>query len=183
MIDERLQKLEYKLLFAITVAGKSASFARNAMDRLDSIVHASTYGWFNSLYKYNIDELRDVVIEARMGNYNKLTRSFYDLVRSGLDLDICTVSDLESVHGIGFKTSRFWLLWTRDNERVAALDVHILRWLREQGYVVPNKTPQSRSAYLKIESIFISEADKRSITPCALDREIWLKNNISGIRE
>jgi thermostable 8-oxoguanine DNA glycosylase len=76
------------------------------------------------------------------------------------------------IHGIGPKTSRFFILWTRPHERYAALDVHILRWLRGLGHNAPRSTPNGRK-YGELEKIFLSEADKRGLSPGELDAQVW----------
>ncbi len=106
-----LSKLEYKLLFAIIVAGKSAKFAQEAMDRLQQelarvVPEAQT--WFSAI-RIAADRgcLLPVLLEARVGNYNKTRRAFAELAKSGLDLETCAADQLEQIHGIGPKTARF----------------------------------------------------------------------------
>jgi hypothetical protein len=60
---------------------------------------------------------------------------------------------------------------------------HVLRWLAEQGHEkIPRHTP-SGNAYRRVELLFIAEAEKRGLSPRELDKQIWLANNKSGIRE
>ena len=61
---------------------------------------------------------------------------------------------------------------TRPDEQYAALDVHILRWLRTKGYDAPKGTPTGER-YRELELNFISEAEKRGMTPAELDSAIW----------
>lgn len=184
MMDNR--KLEYKLLFAITVAGKNAKFAQNCMLRFAEQLGASgqdphTVEWFRLIRGLSDEKLLLCITNARMGKHGRLARSFREAVESGLDLATCSVEQLEGIWGVGRKTSRFFLLWTRPNARCAALDTHILKWLRDQGYKAGKCTPK-KTSYLMLEQIFLLEADKRGKTAAELDREIWLAANKSGIR-
>lgn len=187
---ERTTKLEYKLLFAIVVAGKSAKFAQAAMERFRGVLseicpgdygEAHFFPWFRAIRRLSDAKLKWAIFEARLGNYRKVVPAFRAIAESYFDLATCSVEQLELIKGIGPKTSRFFLLWTRPDARVAALDVHVLRWLREQGYDIPARSPSGKQ-YAEIEQIFLLEADKRGITAQALDRQIWLGANKSGIR-
>jgi thermostable 8-oxoguanine DNA glycosylase len=95
------------------------------------------------------------------------------LAEAGLNLQTCEPADLEKIHGIGPKTARFWILWTRPDARYAALDVHILRWMRERGHKAPKQTPSAPKTYARLEKAFLAEADKRGLTPRELDFKIW----------
>ena len=91
-----------------------------------------------------------------------------------MDLDRVTVDELVRVKGIGPKTARFFVMHSRKNERVATLDVHILKWLREQGVEnVPSQTPQNSLNYNRLEKAFLELAEKMGRTPAELDLQIW----------
>jgi thermostable 8-oxoguanine DNA glycosylase len=55
---------------------------------------------------------------------------------------------------------------------VAALDVHILRWLNSIGHNAPRQTPQGKR-YAELEAVFLAEADRRGVSPRVLDEAIW----------
>lgn len=165
-------ELQVKLVYAMIVAGKSARFANRACHRFfrDLPVGVSPLAWIREMAEGELDgKLR----EARTGKYEKLRQGLQQLAEANLDLQSCSPTDLEKIHGIGPKTARFWILWTRPDARYAALDVHILRWMRMQGYDAPKQTPSSAKAYARLEQAFLSEADKRGKTPRELDHEIW----------
>lgn len=170
-------QLEWALIYSCIVAGKSAVFADGVMHRLFGVREApwnfSPIGYLGSL---GVDGIERELRRARSGNYSKLTRCFSELAAAKLDLLKCTPTDLENIHGIGPKTSRFFILWTRPGERYAALDVHVLRWLKAKGYPAPKSTP-SGALYASLEASFISEADKRGMTARELDFEIWNKGS------
>jgi hypothetical protein len=112
---------------------------------------------------------------ARTGNYTKLKAFIIEWV-SGPPIDLWAVGpqELEELHGVGPKTSRFFIMWTRPGEksRYAALDTHVLKWMRYLGYSVPKSTP-SGSKYAEIEALFLKECDKRHMTAREVDSMIW----------
>lgn len=174
-------KLEYKLLFSLVVAGKSAHFARSAMERFLAGSHAPTpLRWVNFLWQSPLIGNESGLIRqlkiARTGNYSKLEKAFRKaaeaVISEALDLRVCSPSELEKIPGIGPKTSRFFILWTRPNARCAALDTHILKWLKYLGYDAPKSTPVGKK-YEELELAFLAEADKRGIPPAKLDEMIW----------
>lgn len=167
-----MPKLEYKLLFAIIVAGKSAKFAEAVMERLFPITGDWTT-YFQQLRDWvNAGVLREKIKEARTGNYGKIEKGFTYIAERAWNLETVTIAQLEAIPGVGPKTARFFLLWTDRKERVAALDVHVLRWMATKGYKVPRSTPSGKK-YAEIEKQFIAEADKRGVTPRELDFAIW----------
>ncbi len=167
-------ELEARLLYAVIVAGKSAKFADQATARLWTYCQEgeSPFDLIRRLAKSHT--LLSVLRECRTGNYGKINRCFKELAGGWMDLNLrhCEPADLEKIHGIGPKTSRFFILWTRPEARYAALDVHILRWLRAQGYPAPRSTPVGKQ-YEQLEKAFLAEADSRGKTPRELDYEIW----------
>jgi thermostable 8-oxoguanine DNA glycosylase len=151
-------ELEAKICYAVIVAGKSASFADRAIERLWKFSRKgeSPFEMIRRLVRE--ENLATALQAARVGNYSKTQQCFDQLVTQPIDLRICEPSDLERIHGIGPKTSRFFILWTRPGEMYAALDVHILRWLGQQGYVVPRHTPSNPKLYRRLEQAFLAEA-------------------------
>lgn len=176
--DIPLDELQRRLLYAVIVAGKSAKFADRAMQNLDHLLfrhnHILPFEALRVLASVGPGRIDWLVHAARTGNYRKMARSFHEIAHAGLNLDTCSIAELEKLHGIGPKTSRFWLMWTRPNERLAALDVHVLRWLGSRGHKVPRSTPQPGPEYDRLQEIFIREADDQGMTPRELDWSIWV---------
>ena len=165
-------ELEARLIYSLIVAGKSARFAERVLglflsgceegeDPLGMIARLDAAGRLDS-------HLR----KARMGNYNKMARALRYLIENPIDLATATPEQLERAPGIGPKTSRFFILWTRPGARYAALDVHVLRWLGEHGYDVPRSTPTGER-YAHLERAFLAEADALGLTARQLDARIW----------
>jgi len=167
-----VNELEARLIYAVIVAGKSADFADQVCYALwDMIPDGMTpFEWFRAI---GPEGVLAALKEAHTGNYGKNSRCLDALANCPL-LDLRTVSpeQLEQFHGIGPKTSRFFILWTRPGEKLACLDVHILRWLRTKGYDAPERTPRGQR-YYELEEAFIREAEALGMTPRQLDYAIW----------
>ena len=175
---EEIWKLEEFLLHAIAVAGKNSSTTNAALQRFYKQAPKSC-GPFNKIrYLDARKRLIDALRAARLGNYGKNERAFREAAESDIDLTSCTIGDLENIHGVGPKSSRYFLLHSRGGE-FAALDTHVLKWLREQGYDAPKTTPTGRK-YKELEAIFIKEARKLGKPPAQLDREIWNSHSRSA---
>lgn len=172
------RELQFRLFYSIIVAGKNAKFAENVTKKLFSDEEKTP---FEVVKEWVVKgELDQKLREARSGNYVKTAKAFEDLVNSNIDLRTCQPVDLESIHGIGPKTARFFIIWTRPDANCAALDVHVLRWLRNQGHAVPKSTPPAGRTYDRIEQIFLSEAQKLGVTPRQLDEAIWVQGSGFG---
>lgn len=173
---------EYWLIYAIIVAGKSAKFAEQKMEALGLTKEASSIRLIGRIAGYG--DLKQWLKEARTGCYGKLVRAFTDIECRDINAVTCTLDELEKIHGVGPKTARFFLMMRDPGARYAALDTHILKWLRAQGYAAPKSTPQSRKKYLELEAIFLQLADKihlaTGVTPRELDYLIWSEYSSKG---
>lgn len=164
-----IAELEYRLLYSMVVAGKNATFAENALKRFLEGCDVSPFAWIRKIGEAGlVDRLK----LARTGNYSKMARGFWEVANAGLQIMKCPPEHLERIHGIGPKTSRFFIIWTRPGARHAALDTHILKWLRYLGHAAPKSTP-SGEKYAALEKIILAEAETRGMTPRELDEAIW----------
>lgn len=116
----------------------------------------------------------DMVTKFRFGNTTVKSAGLEGLVNCGFDLRTCTPQQLETLSGFGMKTSRFFILHTRRNARVACLDTHILEWLSYYTAHDVKKSP-SKNKYLKLEKVFLGIADAMGVSPAELDLKIWNK--------
>lgn len=164
-------ELEARLLYSLVVAGKSAKFAEKVLVIIMSFASQNESPFDLLKYYSDTDKLEELLIKCKTGNYRKLTRAIPAVM--GLDLRECTVEDLEAVPGIGPKTARFFLLCTRPGVEYAALDTHILKWLRSIGVDAPKSTPPAGKKYQELERIFIREAKARGMSARELDWQIW----------
>lgn len=170
-------ELQEYFLFCIIVAGKTAYIQAQKLEQflkpswLKGMTPFEYIEWLDS--QGNLDIM---VREAKLGQYKRITEIFRRATK--LDLKNVTVEQLEKIPGIGPKTSRFFVLHSRKNQKCAVLDTHILAWLREElGVDAPKATPQSRSSYKKLENIFLQECEARGLTPEEFDLNIWTERS------
>lgn len=159
------------LLFAICVAGKNAKQqAKKLQLFLDSLPKAKTP--FERIRRAG--SVRPYLELARMGQYTRISRAFESIANSGLDLAKATTAELERVPGVGLKTSRFFVLHSRPAARVACLDTHILRYMREKLQIpTPKSTPTSTQTYRLLEAQFLAHCDDIERDVAEYDLEIW----------
>jgi thermostable 8-oxoguanine DNA glycosylase len=166
--DEQLEELA---LFWICAAGKNGKTAARLLDTLLQSLSGSTP--FDKIRSTQPEELPSHLKAAGIGCQNSKAKSMLQLAHSTLNLRTCLPEDLETIHGIGRKTSRCFILHSREHARYAALDTHILKFLREQGHDAPISTPASAKKYAELENAFLSLADKSGKSVAEFDLEIW----------
>ena len=171
-----LFELQLVILFWICAAGKKASTSAKALN--DFLSYGSVF--FNKIFPFDIvqcfseKELPFYLKKFGIGCYNNKSNCMKQLIEKKFDLSTCTVSDLESVKGIGPKTARCFLLHTRKGSKYAGLDTHVLKYMRSQGFDVPKSTPSGKK-YLEIEEHFMKLAENSSMTIAEFDLYIWKK--------
>ena len=166
-------RLEEYILFSIAVAGKNATTTARILEELLFCHQSSTP--FGSIKQFKSEtKLRNRMQKIGFGCYNLKARGFWWIVNANIDLKNCTVDDLEKCPGVGMKTSRFFVMHTRDNNcQVACLDTHILKFMRDRGFKnIPKQTPP-RKRYLEIEQDYLKLCDKEGKHPAHFDLEIW----------
>jgi thermostable 8-oxoguanine DNA glycosylase len=183
--DRNDYELQEWLLFCIFVPGKKAT---TTAAHLEEFLQAGKKQYslpedakpFDIVRAYmkNSSNFPETLRQYGFGCYNLRARCLRLLMQDidrGLNLRTCSLGDLEYLPGIGPKTSRMFVMFSRQNmTNMAILDVHILRFLRNKGYDVPDSTP-SGSRYQKIEEMFLKEAAKSGKPPADFDLEIWSK--------
>jgi thermostable 8-oxoguanine DNA glycosylase len=170
------EELEELLLFCLIVAGKTAAIqARKLEEFLNTkpakIIQFSPF----ELIEYFLSQklLLKQLQRVKMGQYNRLEKAFKEVIN--LDVFNCNIQQLESIPGIGPKTARFYLLHSRPNQKIAVLDTHVLKWLREELKLeAPKSTPSSKK-YLELEVAFLKYCQDNGKDPATFDLEIWNK--------
>lgn len=169
------RQLEEFMLFAIMVAGKKASTTAKKLSSFLVSTNLSPFRFiedFVQLDKGGFNALDGWMRGHKLGQYKRLNSAFRGVLQFKNRLKSVTLEELESVKGIGPKTSRFFILHSRKDQQVAVLDTHILKWMKSKGYDVPKTTP-SKKKYQKIESDFIHECHKAGKKVADMDLEIW----------
>lgn len=175
-------ELEEFLLFCIMVAGKNAKQTAKKLDEflhVSNMLNQSPFDYLNDKLKGIGLDLNFVIKECKLGQYKRLEKAFTGILQFKNRLKEVSVEELESVSGIGSKTSRFFVLHSRPNQQLAVLDTHILKWMDAQGYDVPKSTPP-KGRYALIEKQFLTECAKAGKTPAELDLEIWKSYSQNG---
>lgn len=168
-------ELEEALIFGLLVAGKNAITTSRLLDNFIKDFKYDNDTPFEVFRKFQMNDVPRLSVALKdygFGCYNAKAKGIYQLVRANLNLKTCTVDDLEKISGIGRKTSRFFVLHTRENAKCIPLDVHILHYLRDLGYEVPKATP-GKKKYLEIEKICIGLARKAKKTCSTWDLDAW----------
>lgn len=181
------QQLEEMAIFWVMVAGKKAKTTARLLEDLLTRLHdiyKCPFEPFQVIRTYDAEApgwgLEYILKSCGFGCQKSKAKSLRQLASSGLDLKTCTVDELESIHGIGMKTSRCFVMHTRKDARHAGLDTHVLKWLRYLGYDAPKATP-SKKQYLEFERIFVQIADLLGIPPAVLDLDIWNAYSAGGV--
>jgi len=107
----------------------------------------------------------------KLGQYKRINKALRGMIK--IDPATVTLEDLEAIHGVGAKTARMLLLYTRPDQEMIPLDTHILKWLRAHGYDAPKSTPPPGKKYRELEAAFIAEGVKRGLTPKEWDTQVW----------
>jgi|LakMenEpi03Aug12_release.lakeMendotaPanAssembly.Ray.scaffolds.fasta_scaffold655630_2 thermostable 8-oxoguanine DNA glycosylase len=167
--NRNTRELQAFWLFCICVAGRNSKQVAIKVNQLTDEIP-------NNLFPFawlKMKDIRSVLEKHKMGQYTRISKA----IEQSLDLDLRTVdfAELEKIHGVGPKTSRFFLLHSRKNVELAVLDTHILKWLGMQvtDAVVPKVTPQKD--YRFWETVFINVAKARfpDMSIADIDLEIW----------
>jgi thermostable 8-oxoguanine DNA glycosylase len=174
------QELEERILFWVLAAGKNGTTTTKLLNTLMIRVSASELGPFNAIKNLlTLELLTDIVHSVGIGCYTHKSRTIWGLAHSGLDLKTCTAEELEEIYGIGMKTSRCFIIHSRENASYAGLDTHMLKNLRLHNIEgVPKTTPTSKKLYKRLENEVLNLARDAGMTPADYDLNVWNKYSI-----
>jgi len=176
--DRTPLELEEFFLFGMFVCGKNAHVQAKKLEELRIYMNVKR-SWKAKIR--GRDDLYHALYACRVGQYGRLCEAMWFWKhKTRWDLATCTVEDLMDIPGVGPKTSRFFLLHSRPNQKLAVLDTHVLAWLRDRhSYSIPTSTPGKRK-YAELEKTFLYDCETLGKTPAELDLEIWTE--YSGMR-
>lgn len=177
-------ELEEHLLFWVLAAGKNGTTAAKLLDKLlyklGGVKGNTPFEKIRMCIErgHNLSEFMRM---CGIGCYNNKSRTLTELATSGVDLRTCETTDLEKIYGIGMKTSRCFIMHSRKGARIAGLDTHLLKHLREAGVEnVPKSTPGSKKMYMVLEQEFLRLADEAGMSPADYDLYIWNRYSIKN---
>lgn len=176
-------ELEEHILFWVCAAGKNGVTAAKCLDdlltRLLGLAIDMTKGNllpgatpFQLIRYHNVKHMRYHLKQAGIGCYKMKASAFVELAHSNINLRTCTLKELEGITGIGPKTARCFIMHSRPDQQVAGLDVHILKFLADQGYDAPKVTPTGKK-YQEVESWFLKEVAASGMSVADFDLKIW----------
>jgi thermostable 8-oxoguanine DNA glycosylase len=166
------EELEEFFVFCVLVAGKTAVIQSKKQEEAKEVFErklSMTGSWFELLKASSEQLICEVLKEVKMGQYKRLAPCLKKA--SELNLQTCSLEELEAIPGIGMKTSRFFLLHSRKDFPAAALDTHIVSWLLEECGIAGNIN--TKQGYLKLEQAFLDECIRRAVSPAELDLTVW----------
>ena len=196
-------ELEELLLFCLAVAGKTAKQIASSLEKfldtnssyyLDHTWQLKEFGgqelvvirppqemspFAKVRWLEHHKRLVEAIRESKLGQHTKLLHAFREVANRKFDLRRVTPQELETVKGIGPKTSRFFILHSRKTNDIACLDTHVLKYLKGLGHDVPKNRPTGK-AYERLEKAFILHAKKLKVPTYELDLQIWNKLSRSG---
>ena len=167
-----IPQLEEHMLWWVCAAGKNGTTASKLLEKFMERIGGHVYTPFVALRMLPSTFIPIILKECGIGCYTHKAKTMLELAYSGIDLKKCTAEDLEKIYGIGMKTSRCFILHSREGAQYAGLDTHVLKFLRAEGYDAPKSTPPKKK-YLELEQIFLTIAKNRKKLPADLDLEIW----------
>lgn len=166
------EELEEHILFWVCAAGKNGRIAARCLDSLLKDINGYIAP-FSTIAKSGYDNLAPLLKKHGIGCYTSKARTIWELSNSSIDLRTCSANDLETIYGIGMKTSRCFIMHSRPDIKYAGLDTHILKFLRSKGVPAPKSTPNSRKKYLELEKKFLTFAKESGKMVAEFDLEIW----------
>lgn len=169
-------QLQERLLWWLFAAGHNAMSAAKGIDRfLERIKKSARSGDtpFRQMVSMRWNEVVSILEHSGLGCWRIKSRTIKELIEANLDLKTCSIEELESIHGIGAKTARCFVLHSRKGvDNIACLDTHILKYMKEQGVDVPKSTPTKRK-YLELEKEFLKLHKESNMTLAEFDLMIW----------
>jgi len=165
---------EIMILFALCVRGWNSAAAVPALERFLGRTR-TPLKWVEDLDRKNL--LLTRIEWARLSrNYKQLATSYQDILAKDFDLKKVSFKQLLTLYGVSFKTAAYFLTYTRPRYAGFVPDVHILRYLEEQGYPdIPKASPDKKdcATYLRLRGYYATEAKRLGMTFRELDTYIW----------
>ena len=179
---------QWWLIFAIMVANKPAEITERKVNSLLGMdPYDSGFMPFDVLQDYaSMGKLRRQLEEVASGQYTRIERALQHAIRHPSDPRHWSFEELESIPGVGPKTARWYWLLLYPDAPMAALDTHVLKYLRDNGHPdAPKNTPAYGRKYRELEKTFVSHARRLGLSPRDLDYFVWATyragGNITGV--
>lgn len=155
--NRTIREMEKFLLFAICVAGKTSPTTAKALDNLLSEPTKSIMSPMTFIYMQGPEYLKDHGIGCYNQRYASIKSYLMWIYIYKHSLQSSSLNELMLIKGVGNKTARFFLLYNFPFQPFAAVDVQILKVLRETHPDAPKATPSNEKVYRYWESKFIED--------------------------
>lgn len=173
------------LLFCVLCAGKSSDVMAEKLEQLLEPVNPGGWPRFELKaapldYLVNLlrnGRLREVLEKHKIGKYKLLTDfvAFLEPLVMHYKVTEWDRDGLVLAPGISYKTASLYRMHCF-GDRIACLDTHVLRWLRNEGFKgVPKASPSNWDTYRHWENVFLGECYKRDVEPNHFDLDLWKK--------
>lgn len=167
VLNKHHESIFYKecfLLFTVAVAGKTASIMADKINSVvDNIIdNTQPTSLFNIIQKKyystnKMHKLEEILKENKTGKYNTILSFITDFIKNNIDIEKCSITELEKLKGIGKKSSRFFALYCRKDisDNIAVLDTHVLKFLKQHGVKNVPKTTPNNKLYESLEQDYL----------------------------
>lgn len=170
--DRTDHELEEMWLFSCAVAGKTAKTQARLLDALLRTLPPNNGTPFEKIKRaHEAGKLLVCLKVSGLGQYNRMARCFAESLTLNLRND--PLEKFETIHGVGPKTARMFLMHSRPDQQFAAIDTHILKHLRAKGIDAPKSTPPAGATYRRLEAEFLKLARRARESPADFDLKIW----------
>ncbi len=159
-----IERLEVHILFWITAQGKNGVTSAKCLTKL---LGKSVLPPFETIRFYG-NELQDKLKECGIGCFKNKAKYMLNVANSNVNLQTCSVDELRAIKGIGYKTSKCFIMHTREGVKLAGLDRHVRNYLRDLGYDVPGRSLNDKEE-LKFQNIFLE-----SVPEFFTEHQDWL---------
>jgi|SRR5262245_22128702 len=164
-------ELEALVIYSVMAWGREASRAQRAVSVLLDHCPAGASPFDRIRAALAAGTLRAAIESTRIGDYAKRTRALVRAVEHDpRTVDVDTLSSC-----VGLKSARLVILHSRADASCAVLDRHVLAYLRDLGYHVPERdTPRNPRRYATLERYVLAECQRQGRHPAELDLTTWL---------
>lgn len=153
---DSVESAQWWMLFAIMVANKPAERTR---DKLMLFLDMGDTPVTEPFEVLNLVDIGKKVRATRCGQYRRIISAFaYIRDMTEYDPRAWDLDTLEAIPGVGPKTARWFYQLVNPEAPVAALDTHVLKFLRDLGHDAPKVTPAKGRTYRRLEMAFVNAA-------------------------
>jgi thermostable 8-oxoguanine DNA glycosylase len=168
-LNRTRQQREEFLIFCVLCAGKSSE--QQAV-KLNGFLSGTDepFTYISGLIEHEF--LVSQLEHHKLGKYDLISNSM-SMMTQHVDCVDWDRDSLVDIPGISYKTASLYRMHTF-GDRIACLDTHVLRYLRNDlGVDAPKVSPSNKKKYETLELIYLGHCYQQGREPRDLDLEIW----------